>query len=504
MSMKNLVILGGGTAGWMTANLLQKFLCSDFQVHLIESANIGAIGVGEGSTPHLKKFFDMLSIQEEEWMPQCHATYKNGISFVDWTNHLEQNKYFHPFPSAIDRQTASVFLQQCMQRQNGKNASCTPDEFFLSAQLSANALAPLTKNRDAQILLNYAYHFDSFLLGQFLAKLAIKAGVKHTLGKYVGAIKDTKNNIKSIRIQTENKLGKINSDPCELNIEADFFIDASGFSSLLLEKVQNVEFESFANNLFNDAAIALPSGISNPLKSETKASALKFGWAWHIPLTNRTGNGYVFSTKYTSFEKAETELRQHLKVDDASKARHIKMRVGRMKNAWKNNVVAIGLSQGFIEPLEATALHLVMESIGLFLKTFNKGNYTEQSRAIFNQNIKDRYNGIRDYIVCHYKVNTRTDSDYWQDNRLMTDYSENLKAVLSRWDAGKDITAVLEERNMSQYYPAVSWYCLLAGYGRFNSIANGEKINTYNLQRMNEYLSKISQRFMLHNDAIGR
>ncbi|MDT0594450.1 tryptophan halogenase family protein [Glaciecola petra] len=500
--MKNLVILGGGTAGWMTANLLQKFLSSDFRVHLVESANIGSIGVGEGSTPHLKQFFDMLNIQEDTWMPECHATYKNGISFVNWTNHLDRNQYFHPFPSATDRQTAGVFLQQCMHRLNGKNALCTPDAFFLSAQLSANALAPLTKNRQSQVPLNYAYHFDSLLLGKFLAKIALKAGVKHTLGKFISAQQDAQHNIKSIRVQLESCDREPNNLPQELEIQADFFIDASGFSSLLLEKVQHVDFESFANNLYNDSAIALPTAPANPLKSETRASALKFGWAWHIPLTNRTGNGYVFSSKYTNFERAETELRQHLNVDDSITARHLKMRVGRMKKAWKNNVVAIGLSQGFIEPLEATALHLVMESIGLFLKTFKNGEYTDQSRDIFNQNIKDRYEGIRDYIVCHYKVNTRNDSNYWQDNRAMTDYSENLKALLSRWDAGKDITPVLEERNMSRYYPAISWFCLLAGYGRFRSTAVGERINTLNLQKMSDYLSNTCERFMLHKDAI--
>lgn len=497
--MKKLVILGGGTAGWMTANLLQKFLYPDYQIHLIESATVGAIGVGEGSTPHLKQFFDLLGINEKDWMHQCNATYKNGISFINWTEHLKQNRYFHPFPSATDRQTAAVFLNQCMHRHIGKDAICTPDEFFLTAHLTQHGLAPLTKNNGTKIPLNYAYHFDSLLLGKFLAKMAKKSGVKHTVGKFVSATKDNNDNIQTITVALE---GELQNKKSPIDVQADFFIDASGFASLLLEKTMGVNFKSFATNLFNDSAIALPSQKCPHLKPETKASALKFGWAWHIPLTNRTGNGYVFSSNYTGFEQAEDELRQHLSLHKDIKARHLKMRVGRMQSAWKNNVAAVGLSQGFIEPLEATALHLVMESIGLFLKAFKKGKYTLTDRDVFNQNIADRYEGIKDYIVCHYKVNTRQDTEYWQDARMMTDYSDNLKAILTQWDAGKDITPILEERHMSKYYPAISWYCLLAGYGRFNKPTSGPPINQNNIHKINTFLRKTSQQFISHNQAL--
>jgi flavin-dependent dehydrogenase len=507
MTIQKIVILGGGTAGWMTANVLNHELNSfNVSVTLVESASIGTIGVGEGSTPHLKRFFDLLNIDEKQWMPACSATYKNGISFVNWTEHLDKNRYFHPFPSIVDRQTAMAFLQHCMARQQGKNLATNPDDFFIANQLSQTGKGPKAKKGAANIPINYAYHFDSNLVGRYLAKVGKERGITHIEGKFTQAqyAPNTKT-ISAIKLDSG------------LIIKGDLFIDASGFISHLLQRSLEVPFISFSDNLLNDSAIAIASSKPEQLNAETKATALENGWAWHIPLTTRTGNGYVFSSRYTTFEAAEAELRAHIASTSNDKsilntecapARHIKMRVGQVKEAWKNNVVAVGLAQGFIEPLEATALHLVMETLGLLIQEIkptitSKSEPNAQAKMRFNQSICDRYNGIRDYIVCHYKVNSRSDTAYWRDNRANEVLSDNLDAVLDAWHQGKDITPVLTERKMTQYYPALSWYCLLAGYGYFSKPQCGPAINQPQFERLRSFIEKTSEQFESHSNLLA-
>lgn len=503
VTMKKILILGGGSAGWMAATAINQILKSHgISVTLVESPAIGTIGVGEGSTPHLQSFFEMLQVPENEWMPYCGATFKNGISFVNWTLHLQENRYFHPFPSAIDRQTAVPFLTNCMQRHMGVDLPVNPDDFFLAQVLSKKALGPKAQAGKHHIPMNYAYHFDSIKLGEFLAKLGKNRGVSHIEGKFIEAKCDEQGNISAIILEDGSKH------------VADFFIDASGFTGHLLQQQLKVQFESFANNLFNDSAIALPSITDNPILAQTTATALSSGWAWHIPLVNRTGNGYVFSSQYISFEQAEKELRQHLhskgiEVLNDAKARHIPMKVGQVKQAWRNNVMAIGLAQGFIEPLEATALHLVVDSLKLFLSQFKLGKYNSADVDIFNQSVYQRYQGIRDYIVCHYKVNSRhlqaSTNDYWKDCANMFEISENLKAVLSAWENKQDITPVIQARNMGTYYPVISWYCLLAGYGYYPH-ASIHKICTEHHKvehkKVQIFINKMSTQFEKHQHLL--
>lgn len=329
----------------MAANLLQHHLAdSDFTITLIESPQIGIIGVGEGSTPQLKLLFKTLNIPESEWMTACNATYKVGINFVDWTQHAQNNAYFHPFPSPLDRQTAGAFLHQCEQRRKGVDVATSPNDFFLSAALAKQALSPRTQAQFAQVPLNYAYHFDSVLLGEFLRDKALQKGVQHIAAKMLDIDYTQSGNIHALQLD---------DGAC---IEGDFFIDCSGFNSELLQQGLGVAFDSFANNLFNDSAIACPTDAKHPIPSDTTATALKHGWAWHIPLTNRVGNGYVFSQRYCSFEQAEHELAEHLgKSVQQLKFKRLNMKVGQVQQHWHKNVIALGLSQGFIEPLEATA-----------------------------------------------------------------------------------------------------------------------------------------------------
>lgn len=508
--MKKLLILGGGTAGWMAANMLSHYLpaCREsspnqegWQITLVESPQIGIIGVGEGSTPQLKKFFDLLGIQESEWMPACHATFKNGISFEGWSEHKATNRYFHPFPSPFDRQTASAFLYHCQMRLRGMDVAVNPNDFFLSAKLAQLNLSPKPLVGKPQIPLNYAYHFDSAKLGAFLCKRAIDSGIVHIEGKMQRAIQEQDKTIRAIQLASGE------------TIDADLFIDATGFNSLLLQGVLEEPFDSFESNLFNNRAVAIPSAKQEIIASETKATALSAGWAWQIPLTNRTGNGYVYSDQYLSAEQAEEELRRHINSDikaggseSQSEAKHLNMKVGQVQHHWHKNVVAVGLSQGFIEPLEATALHLVQETIQKLAASLTDPAFDSEQERIkrkFNEEIKRRFNGVRDYIVCHYKMNTRTDSQYWIDNRENNNISTQLADVIETWRSKKEITAVLEQHQMNHYYPVISWYCLLAGYDSFAPATSPNKLPSSTMKQLARYIVQNTAHFAPHNESLG-
>ena len=488
MSVKfRVCILGGGTAGWMSANLLHKYWAQQgAQISLVESPQIGIIGVGEGSTPQLKQFFQLLDISEQEWMPACNATYKTGIAFHHWTSHKTNNHYFHPFPSPLDRQTATSFMMHSNMRAQGMDIDVQPDDFFLSTYLSQHYYTPVQKNLGTP--LNYAYHFDAQRLGEFLRKKAVQNGVAHKQAKLEHVAFGETGQIEHLRFDD-------GSQEC-----ADLFIDCSGFNSELLQKACKIPFVSFADNLFNDSAVALPSSNSEVHRAQTTATALGHGWAWHIPLTNRIGNGYVYSSAYVSAQDAESALRTHIgSTASEQAARHLKMKVGRVAEHWHKNVLAIGLSQGFIEPLEATALHLVQETLMQFINAVSLSVPLEQqttARAEFNHTINQRFEGIRDYIVCHYKLNTREDTDYWRDNRNNQVLSENLQAVLDTWYAGKDITHILTERKMTGYYPVLSWYCILAGYQYFKPATAANKLNMSALQQMQRAFAQHAEQFI--------
>lgn len=497
-NFKNIVILGGGTAGWMTASLLhKKWQHLGINITLVESPDIGIIGVGEGSTPLLKVFFDALDISESEWMPECNATYKNGITFKDWSTVPGYEEYFHPFPCSLDFATFGFLYKYSELRRKGLDLLAHPNRFSLMANLTEQQLAPLP-SENFPFHFQYGYHFDSVLIGKFLRKRAKEKGVTH-IEATVESIEQKENgDIASLKLSTGQDLA------------ADFFVDCSGFASILLQKTLKVPFQSFADNLFNDSAIAVPTEIDPNIPAETLSTALSNGWVWKIPLTNRFGNGYVYSSKYCSADEAETELRAHLGILDSDvEARHLKMRVGRTEETWRNNCVAIGLSQGFIEPLEATALQFVYSTIDEFGNAIEEGGFTDQYKAEFNERMNTNFEGIRDYIVLHYKTNSRSDSQYWIDNRENTNLSSNLKEMLNCWYGVEDIEAALQRLNIGSYYSKRSWACLLAGVGIFPRQENLSAADAENSQAaqadldyVDNFIAGCSLNFQPHKDVL--
>jgi tryptophan 6-halogenase len=449
----NIVILGGGTAGWMAANLLaHRWRNSGVRITLVESPDVGIIGVGEGSTPQLKYFFETLGIAEADWMPRCNATYKNGIRFNNWSERPGFESYFHPFLTAVDAQTAPAFYYNALARRTGRDVCAHPDCFFLPAYLSKEYRAPIAAET-FPFDVSYGYHFDAYLVGAFLRDHAKKLGVIH-LEQHVTKIERAENDDISHLLTAQNK-----------QISGDFFIDSSGFRASLIQEVLDEPFIAFAENLFNDSAVVMPTPAHpHLLAAQTSATALSCGWAWDIPLTNRTGNGYVYSSAFISDDAAETELRTYLGLLESDVvARRLKMNVGRVRNSWVRNCLAVGLSQGFIEPLEATALHIVQATVEAFMDAIDAGTTPE----VFNRKIAARYEGIRDYIVCHYRMNQRRDTQYWRENAANNNLSDNLKAMITAWFTAKDITAEIEALGIGDYYSTLSWHCLLAGYGAY-------------------------------------
>ena len=450
-----IVVLGGGTAGWMAANLLAARWAGRARVTVIESEEIGIVGVGEGSTPQLKAFFDGLGIGESDWMAKCNATFKNGIRFERWSERPGFESYFHPFPSQLDVHTAPVFLGNTLARRKGEDVWAHPDRFFVPAALAANALGP-RPGENFPFETSYGYHFDAHLIGAFLRDHALARGVERLERK-----------IARVAVAEDGRVTHLTAEGGE-EIAGDVFVDCSGFRSMIAQGALGVKFLPFESNLFNDAAVVFPTPADpERTQSQTVSTALRNGWAWMIPLLNRNGNGYVYSTRYCTPDEAEAELRAHLGLGEDATARHLRMKVGRVEESWASNCLAVGLSQGFIEPLEATALHIVQATVEGFIQAFEGGGFTPRNRDRFNASIAARYEGIRDYIVCHYRVNRRTDTAYWRDNAANNDLSDSLKRLMTAWFKRKDLSEEIAAQAIGQYYAPISWHCLLAGYGTF-------------------------------------
>lgn len=485
---KHVVILGGGTAGWIAANLMAKHWRDDgFVITLVESPQIGIIGVGEGSTPPLKVFMDLIGCDEKEWMPRCNATYKVGIRFDDWSVKPGFDSYFHSFYSKTDDHTIPAFFHNSFLIRQGVDLDGLPDPFFLGAELAEQKKAPLPA-ANFPFETSYGYHFDSNLLGEYLAEVAASRGVKYKSAT-----------VEQVVLSEDGNVSHLVTDSGEL-IHADLFVDSSGFKGQIIQQALKVPFQSCAESLFNDSAVVLATKQYEEPKTQTTSTAMKNGWRWDIPLTNRTGNGYVYSSSFCDADSAETELRTTLNLlDSDAQARHLKFKVGRVKEHWVKNCLAVGLSQGFIEPLEATALDMVQETVVRFIEAYNKGQYTEKIRSEFNERISDRFDAVRDYITAHFKIVSRTDTQYWRACGANNKISPSLHSILSSWMRGKNITQELEAQKLDAYFPNISWNCLLAGKGLYpnkEQLRKGNKLaHKYDTDEIQAFIQACSTNY---------
>ncbi len=496
-SVRRILVVGGGSAGWMTALTLARSLIEQgVEITLVESPTVGIIGVGEGSTPWLRGFFDSLNIEESEWMPECHATYKCGITFDGWSSKPGCRSYFHPFASMLDNLTMTQFVHNADVRKGGADVCAHPDRFFIAARLARKHLAPKPAEH-FPFDIWHGYHFDAVLLGQFLHKKALQRGVRYQSAHVTHANLDEHGAIVSVNTKEGATLS------------ADVFVDCTGFAGLLIDKALQTPFVSFSENLFNDAAVAMPTPIGATIPSETVSTAMQHGWAWKIPLTQRFGNGYVYSTQFCSADQAETELRAHLgMLDSDTPARHLKMKIGRVTKHWNKNCVAVGLSQGFIEPLEATALLFVQQTAAGFAECLEQGDLSEAAHERFNARINEHFEGTRDYIVTHYKTNSRSDTEYWRANAANRNLSEPLKQLLNLWMSGNSIAPKVRQQVLGRGYPVFSWYSIMAGMGIFPDSgalrAPTEKEGAYRIAEIDDLLERSAANYRDHREALER
>ncbi|QDP20429.1 tryptophan halogenase family protein [Sphingomonas xanthus] len=403
---QHLVILGGGSAGWMAASYLDRvFNRPDrrrLRITLIESPNIGRIGVGEATIPTLLRFAQFLGIDEATLMKRTHATFKHGVRFIDWNG--PDSDYFHPF-EALDTTRNFNPAPSWLARSAAGVAGPFDMESGIQRQVAiANRAPKRMMDPDYQGSLPYAYHLDAEEFGDLLADIARSRGVSHVSGRVSEVEHSDCGNVKSLVLDDGRQ------------IEGDLFIDCSGFASVLLGKAMEVPFESFSEHLLCDRAVAIPKPYADGevARPYTTAKAMDFGWAWRIGLQHREGTGYVYSSKFIEPADAERALREWVGVAEDVPARHLAMRVGMPAETWRGNVIGIGLAGGFIEPLESTGLQLVELALEQLVRYFPLSGINPAARSRFNHVMRTRYLELRDFIVAHYCLTKRSDTPFWQ------------------------------------------------------------------------------------------
>ena len=399
-------------------------------------------------------------------MSACDATIKAGIKFPGWTGSDEFSTYFHPFDAPGYHQYQQQFFHNCDLRRNGLYADTNPGNYFFNAELAAQCRAPTGPPPCDATKIDYAYHFDTGLLADFLKKRCLIGGVGHILDNVTEVVQKDNGDISHIVTANGGKLS------------ADFFVDCTGFAKLLIGKTLGTKIISYKPRLFNDRAIVIrtPDAGQEELPPYTESRALKYGWVWRIPLLGKVSWGYVYSADHCSQDEAEQELRDLIgAVALDLPALYIRLETGRVTEHWKNNCVAIGLSQGFIEPLEATALGLTQFSINRFITHFARGNYQPMYRDHYNGIVNEAFDATINYIQMHYKLSTRRDTPYWRECAHNENIADTMRSVIAGWDdASADFISVLKQHVHRSSYAPYSWYCIFSGMGRYPANTLGQ------------------------------
>jgi tryptophan halogenase len=399
--IKNVVIAGGGTAGWMAAAAFSKLIGKNLNITLVESDEIATVGVGEATIPPIKTFHRLLGINEQEIMRATNATFKLGIEFENWG--LQDSKYIHSFGATGKECWAGEFHHFWL---HGLRKGIKADFGDYCYELQAAKAHKFALSNNTPI--NYAYHLDATLYAKYLRKFSENLGVTRLVGKIQQVNKDSKTgNISSLSLAS----GQL--------VEGDFFIDCTGFRGLLIEQALHTGFDDWSHWLPCDRAVAVQTKtVSSPLPY-TRSIAHKSGWQWQIPLQNRVGNGLVYCSKYCSDEEAISTIKANIEGEMITEPRVIKFNTGRRRKGWNKNCVALGLSSGFIEPLESTSIHLIMSGVIRLLRLFPFEGICQSTIDEYNSKLDSELNAVRDFIVLHYKTTEREDTDFWLHCKTM-------------------------------------------------------------------------------------
>jgi tryptophan halogenase len=431
--IRKIVIAGGGTAGWLSAAYLNRALGDTVEITLVESSDVDPVGVGEATIPSLTYTMEFLGFRDHEWMPEVQATYKAAIKFANWSPSVRPY-FWHAFsprpeplatpferPYFLEIGLGYSMMHYALEQRRRGN-----DEQLGGMVLPTNALCEAQKcpihPTDPSMSVRTAYHLDAGLLSRFLRKVATSRGVKQRVAHIGEVERDERGHIRALKMRDGSRT------------EGDLFIDCTGFHAVLLNGALEEPFINDNKYLLCDSAVAIQCE-SNPerdgINPYTISTALNHGWVWDVPLFHRNGTGYVYSSAFTNRDAAETELRSFLGPrSENGKANHIKMRVGRSRNLWVNNCVAIGLSGCFLEPLESTGIFLIEYGLANLLTLFPNKSFAPAFTKKYNDIMRTMYEETRDFIVLHYCINKRNDHELWRAVREPDTIPDSLKEKL--------------------------------------------------------------------------
>ncbi|WP_297730396.1 tryptophan halogenase family protein [uncultured Maricaulis sp.] len=447
--IRKTVIVGGGTAGWMTAAALGKVLGPDYgNITLVESDAIGIVGVGEATIPQIKIFNTMLGLDEDRFMRDTKGSFKLGIQFVDWGRKGE--RYFHPFgPFGVNMEGVSFHAFWLRMNQLGEPHPITDYSLQSVAGENGKFMRPIANAGTSPLgQIAYAFHFDAHLYSKFLRGFAEERGVKRVEGKVTQVHQRAEDGfIQSVELENGDR------------IEGDLFIDCSGFRGLLIEQTLKAGYEDWTDWLPCDRALAVPCEGVGDITPYTRATAREAGWQWRIPLQHRTGNGYVFSSNHISEDEAAATLLANLDGKPLADPKLLRFVTGRRKKAWVKNCVALGLSSGFLEPLESTSIHLIQSGIAKLLQMFPRKSFEQADIDRFNARTKDEFERVRDFIILHYNATTRDDTPFWDHCRTM----QVPPGLAEKYRIFEGYGRVFREND--ELFNDTSWFAVMIGQG---------------------------------------
>ncbi|PND36603.1 tryptophan halogenase [Paucibacter aquatile] len=446
--LRRIVIAGGGTAGWMSAAALSTLLPPGYEIHLVESEEIGTIGVGEATIPNIKNFNAALGLDENDFIRATQASFKMGIEFVNWGRLGE--RYIHGFGS-FGQDFGSVGFHHQWLRLRREGLASALDDYSIntSAPRQAKFMRARPEMAGSPLAdIAYAYQFDAGLYAAYLRRHAEQRGARRSEGRIVEVLRAAEDGrIRALRLDSGEQ------------IEGDFFLDCTGMRALLMGQTLGVGLEDWSHWLPCDRAWAVPCESAGPLLPMTRATAHSAGWQWRIPLQHRTGNGHVFASRFMDEGEARDLLMRHLDGKPLAEARSIRFQPGRRHQAWHQNCLAVGLSGGFLEPLESTSIHLIQTALARLMSFFPHGGLDAADIAEYNRQTQFEYERIRDFIILHYKATARDDSPFWNHCRQMA-VPETLQRKIDLFCSNGRIV-----READELFAELSWLQVMNGQG---------------------------------------